>query len=194
MIRGRLIRGRRPWRTVAPAVLLCPVILLSAGGCGRDVPASALIGVSSTAPADRTPMPALGGTGLDGSAIELSDYLGRVVVLNGWASWCAPCQAEMPALDTLSRAADPSEVAFLGVNVSDTHDSAVALMAETGVDYPSIVDPRGALWASIPGIPPKALPSTVIVDRQGKIAATVVGEVDATELEGLIRRISDESA
>lgn len=163
-------------------------------GCGRELPAEAMIGSSSTAPADRMPAPSLHGTTLDGNQLDVSELRGKVVILNGWASWCAPCREEIPDLVALSDGTDPEDVAVVGINVSDDSESATAFAQELGIHYPSIVDSSGALWATIPGIPPKALPSTVVLDRNGRIAMTVVGKVNSTELSEAVQAIAAETA
>ena len=151
-------------------------------GCGRDTPA--IPGVQEVAPSDREPMPALAGSTLDGSSLDLADLAGSVVVLNNWASWCAPCREEMPYLVDLA-ANDPS-VRVVGLNVQDEPAAAEAFVRELGIDFPSIVDPDGALLRTIPGVPPAALPSTVIVDPQGRIAGRIIGPIDPGQLTSLV--------
>jgi thiol-disulfide isomerase/thioredoxin len=174
--------SRRSYLPVVVAVLAALVL----AGCGRDLPPSALVGVESIAPADRQPMPALSGTTLDGSHLDLADLRGRVVVLNAWASWCAPCREEIPAFAALSGTADPADVAVVGLNVDDDPASASAFADEFAMAYPSIVDADGADLATIPGVPPKAIPSTVIIDRQGRVATRIIGGTDPDKLAGLV--------
>ena len=109
-------------------------------------------------------------------------------MLNNWASWCAPCRAEVPILVDAARERG-DEVAFVGLNVSDEEAAASAFVAETRMDYPSIVDPNGALLATIPGVPAKSLPSTIVIDRQGRVAARVIGEVTAEGLASILDEI-----
>ena len=172
-------------RVLAAAVAVGLLTLVA--GCGRDpVPE---VGTTRIAVEDREPAPPISGPTLDGGTLDLADLAGRVVVLNTWASWCAPCRAEVPILvDAALERGD--EVAFVGLNVSDEQAAATAFVAETGMDYPSIVDPTGALLATIPGVPAKSLPSTVILDEQGRIAARVIGEVTAEGLTSILDELT----
>lgn len=165
--------------------MLALAMLLAAGlasGCGRDTPA--IPGVEAIDAVDRVQMPAIRGTTLDGQDLDLADLAGSVVVLNNWASWCAPCREEMPQLVALAEA-DP-RVKVVGLNVRDEADAARAFAAELGVGFPSVVDAEGALLRTIPGVPPAALPSTVIVDPAGRIAARVIGPTSLDQLQSLV--------
>lgn len=165
-----------------------PLALLT--GCGRDVPP--VPGTESVPSADRAEPLSLSGPTLDGGTADVADLRGRIVVINNWASWCAPCRDETPALVALADSSDPADVAVLGINVTDDRDAAVAFADEFDMSYPSIEDPEGRLLAQIPGVPPSSLPSTVILDREGRVAARVIGETNAIELGTLIARIMDE--
>lgn len=137
-------------------------------------------------------MPAIAGTTLDGAFLDVADLRGRIVVVNSWASWCGPCREETPAFVELSNGVDPDDVAVVGLNVTDDETAARAFVEEFAVPYPSIVDAEGDILATIPGVPPSSLPSTVILDRDGRIAARVIGATDAMELATLIAAIMDE--
>ena len=168
-------------RGVAVLTMLALVPALLAG-CGRDQPASAQIGTEAFSAEDRGDALSIVGATLDGTPFDLADLRGKVVVLNSWASWCPPCEAEMPAFVSLADSADPEDVVVIGLNVSDELDAATAFMAEKGIEFPVVADPDGALLASIPGVPPKSLPSTVILDREGRIAARIIGAIDPISL------------
>lgn len=175
----------RALRVLALALALSgAVVALSA--CGRDQPASSLVGVETFAPSDREPMPALAGPTLDGAALDLGGFRGRIVVLNAWASWCTPCRTEIPAFVSLANTADPADVAVVGLDVQDEDAAARDFVDDFGMPYPSIVDSDGSLLTTIPGVPPSALPSTVIVDRDGRIAARVIGEADPAQLDAIV--------
>lgn len=178
----------RPHRWIAAA--LVGATLLSA--CGRSLPPQ--VGTESVAPADRGAPLAISGPTLDGGSLDLADLRGSVVVLNDWASWCGPCRDETPTLVHLSQTVDPASVRIVGLNVKDEPAAAQAFTRELGVTYPSIVDPEGALLATIPGVPPAALPSTVVLDRQGRIAARIIGAVDPGSLAGLVSSLEAEPA
>ena len=174
------------------SVALAVAVALLVVGCGRDQPPSTLVGTTIIDTAEREALPPVSGATLDGSHLDLSTLTGRVVVLNDWASWCAPCRDEVPALVSLARTAPTADVAVVGLNVDDDPAAAAAFAHELGMTYPSIVDPDGAILRTIPGVPPSALPSTVIIDRQGRIAARIVGPVDPATLPGIVGGIAAE--
>jgi thiol-disulfide isomerase/thioredoxin len=170
--------------------LLVPVLI---AGCGREQPPSALVGTDTVASAEREQPLALSGPTLDGDQFDLADLRGRVVVLNAWASWCTPCRVETPAFVALSEGSDPEDVVVVGLNVTDDAAAARAFVDEFSMPYPSIEDPDGALLATVPGVPPSSLPSTVILDRDGRIAARIIGGTGALELATLIAQVLEES-
>lgn len=170
-------------------LVLVPALL---AGCGRDQPASELVGVDTISSQDRAEVPVIAGTTLDGEPFDVADLRGRIVVVNSWASWCGPCREETPAFVELSKGVNPDDVAVVGLNVTDDDEAARAFAEEFAMPYPSIVDAEGGILAMIPGVPPSSLPSTVILDRDGRIAARVIGATDAMELASLIAAIMDE--
>jgi thiol-disulfide isomerase/thioredoxin len=171
------------------AACLAAVTMLALTGCGREQPLSTQVGTQVFDVPDRQAMPPVSGTTLTGQPLDLADYRGRVVVLNSWASWCAPCRDEVPALVSLAASADPGTVAIVGLNVDDDPTAARAFAKEFAMPYPSIVDSTGTILPTIPGVPPAALPSTVIIDAEGRIAARIVGPVDGAHLAGLVASI-----
>jgi len=177
---------------MALAVLAAAVTAsVSLAACGRDLPPSALVGASSIPVAEREPMPHVSGPTLSGSTLDLSALRGKVVVLNSWASWCGPCTQEAPQIAEFRNTADPSKVAVVGLDVSDKSGDAKDFVVKYGITYPSIVDPEGALLATVPGVPPAALPSTVIIDADGRIAGRVIGATTAQQLRDLVASASE---
>jgi hypothetical protein len=164
---------------------------LMVGACGRDLPPSALVGASSIPAADREPMPSISGPTLDGASLDLASLRGKIVVLNSWASWCGPCTDEAPQIAEFRHNSDPAKVAVVGLDVTDKSGDAKDFVAKYGITYPSIVDPEGALLATIPGVPPAALPSTVIIDADGRIAGRVIGATTAQQLRDLVASASE---
>ena len=139
----------------------------------------------------RTPGP-VSGTTLDGRHLSLEQYAGKVVVLNVWGSWCAPCRREAPTLVAAARDLSKDGVVFLGVNTKDASaDNALAFQRRYDVPYPSFFDPSGrTLLAFHRTLPPSAIPSTVVIDRQGRVAASILGEVPTTRtLVGLVQDV-----
>ncbi|MDQ5973616.1 MAG: hypothetical protein QG661_825 [Actinomycetota bacterium] len=167
------------------AVALAGALAVSA--CGRDQPPQ--VGTATIAVADREALPPVAGTTLEGTSLDLADLRGRVVVLNSWASWCSPCRDEIPDFVALADASDPADVAVVGLNVSDAPSAAEAFADELSMAYPSIVDADGALLRTIPGVPPSALPSTVIIDREGRVAVSIVGQADPQTLPDLVAQV-----
>jgi thiol-disulfide isomerase/thioredoxin len=144
--------------------------------------------VSVFAPADRKPAPVLTGTTLDDKTWTLSDHLGKVVVLNVWGSWCPPCRKEAPDLIEAAKQLG-SSVQFIGLNTRDL-DKAPArkFVQEFGVPFPSIYDPDGKALLRFRGqISPKAIPTTLVIDKNGKVAARVVGETTKDTLLGMVK-------
>lgn len=117
-----------------------------------------------------------------GEEVSLDDYRGRPLVLNVWASTCAPCVKEMPAFERVyQRYRD--DVAFVGVNNQDRADRADELATKTGVTYDLVRDPLGDLVVSLELV---GMPSTVLADAEGRIMYAKTGELDEDELAGLI--------
>ena len=135
----------------------------------------------------RQPAPSVRGTTLDGSVFNLADHRGEVVVMNVWASWCAPCRAEAPALAEVATQMATKGVTFVGIDTRDSAVTAQSFVDKFHVPYPSIVDPDGQVQLLFgDSLPPQAIPSTVVIDRQGRVAARALGRVDAATLRGII--------
>jgi len=152
------------------------------------------LGVTRYAPGNRTALADISGTTLDGAALDLASLRGRVVVLNAWASWCEPCTEELPLLVDGAKSAVPDQVAFVGLNINDTREAAAAMVARFGIPYPSLVDDGARLLARVPGVPPEAVPSTVIIDRRGRVAARIIGTVKAGMLDDLLAELVAEES
>jgi thiol-disulfide isomerase/thioredoxin len=144
--------------------------------------------VSTFAAGDRQAAPEFGGETLDGKSWKLSDHVGKVVVLNVWGSWCPPCRKEAPDLVAASKQLGPS-VQFIGLNTRDLSKvPAEKFVQEFGVGYPSIYDPSGKQLLGFRGqISPQSIPSTLVIDKQGKVASRVLGEVTTQTLVGMVQ-------
>ena len=137
--------------------------------------------------ADRVPAPDLVGTTLDGETFRLADHRGDVVVVNVWASWCAPCRAEAPTLAALSAELEPDGVQFVGLDTRDSDVAARAFVERFGIDYPNVIDRDGRLQLLFgDSLPPQAIPSTVVIDPEGRVAARALGKVSESSLRGMI--------
>lgn len=142
-------------------------------------------------PGSRPLAPAVAGTALTGQHLSLRSYRGDVVVLNWWGSWCAPCRREAPALAALSRHFQSSHVQFLGVDVHDNQSAAEAFMRNFNVGYPSLNDPGGEIALQFRDtLPPGAIPSTVIIDRSGRLAGRIIGGVSYQGLKAVITEVA----
>lgn len=161
---------------------------------GSDIGFVAGDGVLTLVPAgEREPAPPFSGPLLDGGEFDLASMLGDVVVLNVWGSWCAPCRQEAPGLQAVYQEFADSGVQFVGVNTRDTKANARAFQTEFGITYPSVFDPKGeALLAFRDQLPPAAIPSTLVIDRQGRMAARVVGPISEESLRDLVSDIATE--
>lgn len=170
--------------------LICVAFML--GACGRDplgARVSEEVGVTAYAPSDRVDLPAISGPTLSGEPLSIADLRGQVVVLNSWASWCEPCNEEAQALVAASRRFAPLGVKFVGLDVTDEELSAQEYSTKYAVPYPSIVDAKGSKLASIPSVPPGALPSTLIIDKQGRIATRFIGAVKEPAFSAQLKEV-----
>lgn len=124
---------------------------------------------------------------LDGRRFDQSDLIGTVSVVNVWGSWCGPCRTEAPDLVRVARRLG-DRVNFLGINVRDNPASAQAFERSFEIPYPSVHpdDAGTAILAFDGALTAAAVPSTVVLDEQGRVAARVVGPVDAATLRGLV--------
>ncbi|HEX6248513.1 MAG TPA: TlpA disulfide reductase family protein [Nocardioidaceae bacterium] len=134
------------------------------------------------------------GETLEGDPISLEDFAGRTVVVNVWGSWCAPCRAEAPDLVAASEELASDDVQFLGINSRDLDRAAAqAFQRRFEVPYPSIYDQKGQTLLAFRGtLSPNAIPSTVVIDEQGRVAASVIGEVTRATLVGLVEDVMAE--
>lgn len=135
----------------------------------------------------RVPAPKLEGTTLDGDTFNLSELRGKIVVINVWGSWCGPCRAETPDLVRLAREDAGRGVRFVGINTRDNPAAARSFVRQFEVPYPSLDDTDGqALLGFRQVIPTAVIPSTVLIDRQGEVAARIIGPVTYRTLSGLL--------
>jgi len=119
-----------------------------------------------------------GVTNLDGKEVVLADYVGQVVLLNFWATWCPPCVREIPDLQSLHEKYKGQGVAIIGVT-NDDPKAVRKFVQRKGVTYPILLD-KGRLEFQF-GV--AALPTTFVFDRKGEIVAVYVGSRSAEELE-----------
>jgi thiol-disulfide isomerase/thioredoxin len=124
-----------------------------------------------------------------------SDSLdGYVVVMNWWYAACAPCRAEAPDLAALSEEFADQKVQFVGVNVRDTAETALAFDRNFGITFPSVIDAQtgSVSLAFTEVVSPQAVPTTLVITRDGKIASRILGRIDKSILRELIQTVVDE--
>ncbi|MEU6525078.1 TlpA disulfide reductase family protein [Streptomyces sp. NPDC046924] len=169
---------RRAALTVGTAVAALLVSACGSGGAsgggGNTNFVTGTDGISTVAKGERTPAPDLSGETLEGEPLSVADYKGKVVVLNIWGSWCNPCRAEAKYFAKVSEEYADQGVQFVGINTRDSSaGSALAFEKDFGITYPSLYDPTGKLMLRFEKgtLNPQAIPSTLILDRDGKIAS-----------------------
>jgi len=181
--------GMRP-RRLAAVLVVCLGLAACGGAADADPGTGFVAGDGSIvllAPDDRVSAPDLEGQTLDGAAFRLADYRGKVVVLNVWASWCAPCRAEAPVLEEAWIDLQDKGVQFVGLDTRDTIAAAQAFVDNYGITYPNVVDTDGQLQLLFgDSLPPQAIPSTLVIDPQGRVAGRILGRVSESTLLGLI--------
>jgi thiol-disulfide isomerase/thioredoxin len=180
---------------VALALLAVPAL----AGCSNDLGSSgdqgyvAGRGIITSLPVAQREKPGdVSGETLEGEQVSLADYAGQVVVVNVWGSWCPPCRAEAPMLAEAARDLAKQDVAFLGIDSRDPSRSAAqAFVRRFDIGYPSIYDQQGRTLLAFRGtLTPNAIPSTVVIDREGRVAASVLGEISRTTLYDLVEEVT----
>jgi thiol-disulfide isomerase/thioredoxin len=202
--RGRRHRLRRRRLTRLALTLVGAAALGSAAGWAytsggsTDIPSEGSqakygVGVTEFSPAERGDPVEVAGETLLGGSVSTRPMRGSIVVLNVWGSWCAPCRAEAPILATASRQYSDRGVKFLGINARDNAAAARAFEQRYEIRYPSIADTDGKAVLSLNGyVPASAVPVTVLLDREGRVAARVLGELRRATLTALLDRVLEE--
>lgn len=157
------------------------------GGGGRVTGEDITTGLIRWEPAQRPVLPAVHGRTLDGGNLDVADWRGQVVVVNAWGSWCGPCRREAPDLRRVSLETRAHGVRFVGIDTRDSDAAGREFVREFRIGYPSIVDGQGRVMLGLRDIMPvSAVPTTVVVDSVGRVAARVIGPVTYAALHGLV--------
>ncbi|AQS68236.1 TlpA disulfide reductase family protein [Streptomyces pactum] len=199
---GGTVRARRrvALTTGAVAVALLATACGSggtSGGGGNTGFVTGADGISTVAKGERADAPDLSGETVDGGRLDVDDYKGKVVVLNVWGSWCPPCRAEAKNFEKVYQDVKDQGVQFVGINTRDgSTGPARAFEEEFGVSYPSLYDPTGKLMLRFEKgtLNPQAIPSTLIIDREGKVAARTLQALSEEKLRKMLAPyLKDES-
>lgn len=138
---------------------------------------------------ERGAAPPFAGRLLDGSEFDSESLDGSVAVLNFWGSWCAPCRVEMPEFQAVYDGVRGEDVQFLGINVKDGDQLARAFVEDEQITFSSVFDPRGEFSLTFRDYPPNAIPSTILLDPQGDVAAVYVGAIQGDDLRAAIETL-----
>lgn len=198
--RHRPPAGRRLLAAVALFVVF--TVVLSACASGRTPGLSSSSEqfrfANATAPgtvipaATRKPAAAMTATLISGGTFELASHQGRVVLINFWASWCAPCVTESPMLNTVYQTMKGRGVDFVGVDIKDERQAAQSFITDKHMSYEMVYD-EPAKTALQLGIPIGGLPITVLIDRAGRVAAVYVGQVYRPDIQTALQTLAAET-
>lgn len=168
---------------VVAALLLFGAIVVAAlalQGCANDEQAEAGADAALAGPVrEGMPAPDFTLTSLDGASVSLSDYAGRPLVVNFWASWCPPCREEFPALMRARQAHLEDGLEVLGVTYNDQPEQARAFVEDSGAAWPILSDPEHVAWDAFSPVGP---PTSYFVDRDGVVQRVHIGAVNDEQL------------
>ena len=167
---------------VATLVSLIVVIGLVMRG-GNERSGLGIISIGRATDVRPRPAPDFVLTSFDGQRIQLSDFRGRIVVLNFWATWCPPCRVEAPVLQRAAERLESAGVTILGIDVWDDQSAAIEFLNETGVTYPNAEDTTRLIPVEF-GV--TGLPETFVIDRQGVLVRRWVGPLSDEDLDSLL--------
>ncbi|MFC9226277.1 TlpA family protein disulfide reductase [Streptomyces hygroscopicus] len=191
--RGLATRRRATVLAIGAAVAALSLTACSGSGASGGSADTKFVqgkgGVDTVPEGGRKDVPQLSGKTLAGKPLDVADYKGKIVVLNVWGSWCAPCRAEAPNLAKVAKDTKAKGVQFIGINTRDDNPApALKFEKEYNVDYPSLYDPIGKLMLRFPkgSLNPQAIPSTIVLDREGRIAARALTPLSEERLRAML--------
>ncbi|HTY71737.1 MAG TPA: TlpA disulfide reductase family protein [Actinomycetes bacterium] len=182
---------------LASAVLAAGCTTTGLGGVagGGDTKDSLRTGVTEWAPDQRSKPVTLTGEDLDGARVDLASLRGSVVVVNVWGSWCGPCVEEAPALAAAYQQLHPKGVRFVGIDERDSGAAARSFVTNHDQRWPSLADDDGSLLLAFRGtVNPSAIPTTLVIDPRGRVAARALGAVRTDTLTALVDTVLQESS
>ncbi|WP_407174066.1 TlpA family protein disulfide reductase [Microbacterium sp. A1-JK] len=187
---------RRSWRTFrAAAAMLAATAVLAVAGCTSQDELAATVnsGTGSTSvdkriveisEADRGESVVFAGVDERGNPVGSDDFAGEVYVVNFWYAACGPCRVEAPLLEEVWQTYQPEGVGFIGVNIYDQPATALSFAEDYGITYPSVIDiVDGKTKLAFAAVTPiQATPTTLVMDRQGRVAARIIGQLPAASI------------
>ena len=145
-------------------------------------------------PAERESAPGFAGTLLTGEEFDSAELAGDVAVLNFWGSWCPPCRVETPEFQEVYDEVREDGVQFLGLNVKETDEQFADAFVETkGITFPSLYDPKGEVALAFRDYPANAIPSTIVLDAENRVAAVYTGAVRQDDLRAVLAELAGEA-
>lgn len=202
----RLMRSAgRPLVLLVAVVVVAVIVLSSLAGCASTAGLTAggeqagyVSGDASVTTWDTGSRPGpidLTGTDYSGQPVDVSAWRGDVVLVNTWYAACPPCRAEAPDLATIATDYAAKGVHAIGLNFTDEAGAAQAFERTFALPYPSIQDTDGSAVASLQGtVPVQAVPTTVLLDRKGHVAARILGAADPSTMRTLLDELLAEGA
>lgn len=186
------MRPRARWMAGLVVVALVVAGCSSLGSGGSSSTPDARRGIAVVEPKDRITGPEIVGEDLEGNAVDVSRWRGKVVVVNVWGSWCPPCRVETPELNKVARE-NTDDVEFLGIAVRESATASLAFARKFDVPYPSISDPSSTLLTRFAEpLPAVAIPTTYVLDHQGQVAVRVLDRITYATLSALIEDVQAE--
>lgn len=197
----------RKTRTALGAIMLAGVLATGACATGDDavvvgpetfefISPDGKLEIFYDPPADRKPVAEIAGPDLldpDTTLNLQQDHAGEVVVLNTWGQWCGPCRAEVDDLQRIQDEFGPQGATVFGINLRDPNrQKPVDFVEDNEVTYPSIWDPSNAAVAALRGFPTSVVPTTLLLDKQHRVAAVFLVEITDDKLNDAITRLLDE--
>jgi peroxiredoxin len=141
---------------------------------------------------DRATAPEFRGDLLGGGEFDSTELTGDIAVLNFWGSWCAPCRVETPEFQQVYAEVRDEGVQFVGLNVKDPEQLAQAFVDTKGIEFPSVYDPRGEVALAFRDYPANAVPSTIVLDREYRVAAVYTSQVSQEDLRTVVDQLLEE--
>jgi peroxiredoxin len=138
---------------------------------------------------DRASAPEFSGELLGGGDFDSTDLAGDIAVLNFWGSWCPPCRVESPEFQEIYADVRADGVEFLGLNVKDSEQLAQAFVDSRGIEFPSLFDPRGEVALAFRDYPANAVPSTIVLDREYRVAAVYTARVSQEDMRAVVDQL-----